>query len=269
MLEKHRDHSYSLNLGNLAAGEHCTITLRYAQTLEFEQRGFRLLIPTVIAPRYGDAQKDGGFLPHQVPSHSLQADYPFELELRLHGDLTQARVASPSHPVGVVHGKSSSGDVLTVTLARQSSLDRDFVLVLDLLANDSLAVAARDCVEPDSVVVLASFCPRIRAEGVASTAVKILVDCSGSMAGDSIAAAKRALQAIVKKLGAGDRFSLSRFGSTVEHRARGMWKATETTKLAAQRWVGALQADLGGTEMEAALSSTLPWPRRSAATSCW
>ena len=49
---------------------------------------------------------------------------------------------------------------------------------------------------------------------------------------------------------------MSRFGSTVEHRSRGLWKASEPTKLAAQRWVGALQADLGGTEMEAALSST-------------
>ncbi|SFU95841.1 Ca-activated chloride channel family protein [Paenacidovorax caeni] len=256
MLEKNRDHSYSLNLGNLAPREHCTITLRYAQTLQFEQRGLRLLIPTVIAPRYGDAQHDGGLMPHQAPSHSLTADHPFELELRLHGELAQARVASPSHPVGVAHGNSDQGSVLTVSLARRESLDRDFVLVVDQLAHGSVAVAAQDCVEPSRVAILASFCPRIRTQGISSTAVKVLVDCSGSMAGDSIDAAKRALQAIVRQLGAGDRFSLSRFGSTVEHRSRGLWKATETTKLAAQRWVGALKADLGGTEMEAALSST-------------
>lgn len=256
MLEKNRDHSYSLNLGNLAAHEHCTITLRYAQTLQFEQRGLRLLIPTVIAPRYGDVEHDGGLMPHQAHSHSLTADHSFELELRLHGELAQARVASPSHPIGVAHGKSDHGSVLTVSLARRESLDRDFVLVVDQLAHDSVAVAAQDCVEPSRVAIMASFCPRIRSHGIPSTSVKILVDCSGSMAGDSIDAAKRALQAIVRQFGAGDRFSLSRFGSTVEHRARGLWKATETTKLAAQRWVGALKADLGGTEMEAALSST-------------
>ena len=255
MLEKNHDHSYSLNLGNLAAREHCTITLRYAQTLQFEQRGLRLLIPTVIAPRYGDAQQDGGLLPHQTPSHSLLDEHPFALELRLHGDLATARVASPSHPVGVAHGKAGIGAVLTVSLARQASLDRDFVLVVDQLAHDSMAVAARDSVA-GSVAILASFCPRIAVQGKAATAVKILVDCSGSMAGDSIDAAKRALQAVVRQLGAGDRFSLSRFGDTVEHRSRGLWKTTETTQLAAQRWVGALQANLGGTEMEAALTST-------------
>lgn len=256
MLEKNHDHSYSLNLGNLAAREQCTITLRYAQTLQFEQRGLRLLIPTVIAPRYGDAQHDGGLMPHQAPIHSLLAEHPFALELRLHGELAQARVASPSHPVGVAHGNAGAGAVLTVSLARQASLDRDFVLVVDQLAHDSMAVAARDTVAPGSVAILASFCPRIAVQGKASTAVKILVDCSGSMAGDSIDAAKRALQAIVRQLGAGDRFSLSRFGDVVEHRSRGLWKTTETTQLAAQRWVGALQANLGGTEMEAALSST-------------
>ena len=256
MLEKNHDHSYSLNLGNLAAREQCTITLRYAQTLQFEQRGLRLLIPTVIAPRYGDAQQDGGLLPHQAPSHSLLAEHPFALELRLHGDLAQARVASPSHPVGVAHGKAGIGAVLTVSLARQASLDRDFVLVVDQLAHESMAVAARDSVTPGAVAILASFCPRIAVQGKAATAVKILVDCSGSMAGDSIDAAKRALQAVVRQLGAGDRFSLSRFGDAVEHRSRGLWKTTETTQLAAQRWVGALQANLGGTEMEAALSST-------------
>jgi Ca-activated chloride channel family protein len=256
MLEKNSDHSYSLNLGNLAAREHCTITLRYAQTLQFEQRGLRLLIPTVIAPRYGDAQQDGGLLPHQAPSHSLLAEHPFALELRLHGDLAQARVASPSHPVGVAHGKAGTGAVLTVSLARQASLDRDFVLVVDQLAHDSMAVAARDSVAPGAVAILASFCPRIAVQGQASTAVKILVDCSGSMAGDSIDAAKRALQTVVRQLGAGDRFSLSRFGDAVEHRSRGLWKTTETTQLAAQRWVGALKADLGGTEVEAALTST-------------
>lgn len=256
MLEKNHDRSYSLNLGNLAAQEECVITLRYAQTLQFEQRGLRLLIPTVIAPRYGDAVMDGGLQPHQAPRYSLAAEYPFDIHLWLHGDLARARVASPSHPIGVAHEESDAGSVQTVTLARQGALDRDFVLVVDRLEHDSVTILARDCVEPDGVVALASFCPRIAAQEPARIAVKILVDCSGSMAGDSIEAAKRSLQAIVRLLAQGDRFSLSRFGSTVEHRSRGLWKTTETTQLAAQRWIGGLDADMGGTEMEAALAST-------------
>lgn len=254
MLEKNHDRSYTLNLGNLAANEACIVTLRYAQTLAFEQQGLRLLIPTVIAPRYGDPVADGGLRPHQAPVHSAVAAYPFDIELRLHGELAQARVASPSHPVGVAMRPESG--LLQVSLARRGALDRDFVLVVDQLAHASVAVAAPDDVAPGGIVALASFCPRVPARGPATTDVQLLVDCSGSMAGDSIDAARRALQSIVSRMGAGDRFSLSRFGTTVEHRSRGLWQLTEVTRLAAQRWIGALQADLGGTEMESALAST-------------
>ena len=62
MLERNHDQSYCLNLGNLAGGEQCVVTLRYAQILQFEQRGLRLLIPTVIAPRYGHDVADVGLL---------------------------------------------------------------------------------------------------------------------------------------------------------------------------------------------------------------
>lgn len=256
MLEKNHDQSYSLNLGNLAAREYCNITLRYAQTLQFEQWGLRLLIPTVIAPRYGDAQQEGGMLLHQIPSHSLTVDYPFELELRIHGALAQARVASASHLIGVAYVNSDQGNVLKVSLLHRESLDRDFVLVVDQLVHDSVTVAAHDSVEPNGVAMLLSVCPRMCTQDITSISVKILVDCSGSMAGDSIDAAKRALQAIIQQFDTDDRFSLSRFGSIVEHRSRGLWKVREASKSSAQQWVSALEADLGGTEMESALSST-------------
>lgn len=255
MLEKKRDRSYCLNLGNLAAGEDCVVTIRYAQTLQFEQHGLRLMIPTVIAPRYGDAVRDGGLKPHQATETSLLAEYPFDLQLRLHGNLVKARIASPSHPISLAREEGEHG-VVTLSLARNSWLDRDFVLVLDQLADNSLVVQSPDFANPKATTLLASFCPRIAAEGPTELAVKLLVDCSGSMGGDSIEAARRALQAIVNNMGDGDSFSLSRFGSTVEHRSRGLWKATETTKLAAQRWVASLDANLGGTATEEALEST-------------
>ncbi|HEU4373440.1 MAG TPA: VIT domain-containing protein [Telluria sp.] len=252
MLEKNHDHSYSLNLGNLAAGEACVVTLRYAETLLFEQRGLRISVPTVIAPRYGDPVRDGHLASHQVAGHSLSAHSPFSLTLRLSRELAHARIGSPSHAVAT----QFAGDGVTVSLAQPAALDRDFVLVLDQLPHDSLAIATPDPVAPGHGVVLASFCPRFAAAAPQAVAAKLLVDCSGSMAGDSIAAAKRALHAIVAQFDAGDRFSLSRFGTTVHHRARGLWQASARTRNAASRWVDALHANLGGTEMEDALTST-------------
>jgi len=256
LLEQNFDGSYTLNLGNLAPGETCVLRLRYAQVLQFEQHGLRLVVPTVIAPRYGDSVADAGLKPHQVVEHDLMAVHPLELTLRIEGELARARIGSPSHPLSMrLEGEGETAAML-VSLGRGGALDRDFILVLDEVAQDSLAVCAQDTLDEGAVNVLASFCPRVPA-AAHPLAVKILVDCSGSMQGDSIAAARRALQAIIAGLREGERFSLSRFGSTVEHRSRALWRTSAATRQAGQRWAMQLQADLGGTEMENALASTL------------
>lgn len=254
MLEKNSDQSYSLNLGNIAPKEQCVICLHTAQTLQFEQRGLRLIIPTVIAPRYDSlAHGQAKNLPlHLALQHDLLVEYPFDMNLRIHGAMAHARVASPSHPIGIV----SKNDVVVLSMARRGTLDRDFVLILDQLQHDSIAVVGNDKLNPEHRIMMASFCPRIVQKELPAIAVNLLVDCSGSMAGDSIASARRALQSIVTNLEVGDRYSLSRFGGTVEHRSRSMWKATLTSKLAAKWWVNNLDATLGGTEMEDALLST-------------
>jgi Ca-activated chloride channel family protein len=254
MLERGNDGHYVLHLGNLAPGEQCVIDMHYGQLLQFEQSGLRLAIPTVIAPRYGDAVRDGGLAPYQVPETDLLAEYDFSLTLNLHGDLVNTRIASPSHPISMVN--HAADHMLTVALAKQSYLDRDFILVLDQLAQCSVATIAPDYVDEKTFVTTASFSPSIPNAKAQKTAVKILVDCSGSMSGGSIQAARRALMAIVKKFNTGDKFSLSKFGSSVEHRSKSLWTASEQSRLGAEKWIGELQADMGGTDMLDAIEST-------------
>jgi Ca-activated chloride channel homolog len=254
MLERGNDGNYVLHLGNLAPGEQCVIDMHYGQLLQFEQGGLRLAIPTVIAPRFGDAVREGGLAPYQVPETDLLAEYGFNLTLKLHGDLVNARIASPSHPISVA--RNSAADIVTVALTQQSYLDRDFILVLDQLAQCSVATVAPDYVDEKIYVATASFSPSIPNAKAQNTAVKILVDCSGSMAGGSIQAARRALMAIVKKFNTDDKFSLSKFGSSVEHRSKSLWTTSEQSRLGAEKWIGELEADMGGTNMLSAIDST-------------
>lgn len=254
MLERGNDGNYVLHLGNLAPGEQCLIDMHYGQLLQFEQGGLRLAIPTVIAPRFGDAVREGGLAPYQVPETDLLAEYGFNLTLKLHGDLVNARIASPSHPISVA--RNSAADVVTIALTQQSYLDRDFILVLDQLAQCSVATVAPDYVDEKTFVATASFSPSIPNAKAQNTAVKILVDCSGSMSGGSIQAARRALMAVVKKFNTGDKFSLSKFGSSVEHRSKSLWTTSEQSRLGAEKWIGELEADMGGTDMLDAIAST-------------
>lgn len=248
MLERTADGSYCLNIGNLAPGETGEITLRYAQALRFDGDGLRVCIPTVIAPRFGDPVRDAGLDPHQVTAHNLHAAYPFALSLQLAPEFSGATVASPSHPIAVSAGR--------VVLHGDATLDRDFVLTLTGFDHSSGAIAAADPVTPGQSAVLAGFRPSFTDAAPRPVRVKILVDCSGSMAGDSIAAARKALQAVLADFRGDDRFSLSRFGTTVEHRNHLLWKPTPVTRIRAARWIGHLEADMGGTDMGDALAST-------------
>ncbi|MBE7523047.1 MAG: VWA domain-containing protein [Burkholderiales bacterium] len=246
MLERAADGLCTLNLGNLMAGERATIRYRYARLLRFEHGSVRITVPTVIAPRYGDPQA-GGLAPHQAPASDLAVAYPFTLAIDLEGEIAAGTLASPSHALSI----AATATGMHVGLAGGAFLDRDFVLTVAGLEGRSLAVVARD---GERYVALASFCADVpKAADELPLTVKLLVDCSGSMGGDSIDATRRALHRILANLDARDRFSYSRFGSSVVHETQGLVRADEAAVRAAALRVGQTDADLGGTEMESAL----------------
>jgi Ca-activated chloride channel family protein len=248
LLEQAGDGLYTVNFGNLMAGEEATIAYRYAERLHFEHGSVRLTIPTVIAPRYGDPRA-AGLAPHQVPTHDLALGYPFALTLELLGPVALGTLTSPSHGIAV----SAIDGGTVVTLAGGARLDRDFVLVAGDLAGRSLAVVARD---GDEYVAMASFCAEVPPhQAEAPLRLKLLLDCSGSMGGDSIAAAKRALHEILSRLQPQDHFSLSRFGSHVEHVTPEFGAAEAGAVRQAANALRRIDADLGGTEMEEALTA--------------
>jgi len=246
MLERAGDGLCTLNLGNLMAGESATIRYRYAQLLRFEHGSVRLAIPTVIAPRYGDPRA-ARLQAHQVPTNDLAVAYPFSLTLDLEGEIAKGTVASPSHAIST----RATPKGMRVALARDAFLDRDFVLAVGGLSGRSLAVVAKD---GDRFVALASFCADV--PGTADERplrLKLLVDCSGSMGGDSIEAARRALHRILASLEPADRFSFSRFGSHVVHETDGLVSADAGHVRTTAERLGRMDADLGGTEMADAL----------------
>lgn len=263
LLTVNRDRTYTLELGNLMAGESCIIRLQYVQVLQPEQGSLRLMLPTTLAPKYGNPLNDAGYDPHAVPEVSFAIEYPFDIRLTVLGELGKARISSPSHQVAIralpSDGQVEAG-VIEVSLGSNSWLDRDFVLLFNELPQTSQGLVAWDSLEPGVGVVMAGFSPRLPKLPVMPLNLKMLVDCSGSMNGDSIQAARRALLSILAGLKDQDRFSLSRFGSSVDHRGRSMWKAATGALAVARRWVENLKADMGGTKMNEAIQSCVALP---------
>lgn len=262
MVERSGRGLYTANLGGIGPGETVQITITYVQLLDQEDGRIRLVVPTTVAQRYGDPRREGGLQPHQTTHTDMTIEHALEVDLRVGGHMASATMTSPSHAITRI---PEDGGV-RITLAERAWMDRDFVLVLSDLPQQPLAVSCPDLSEPDGQrsMMLASFTPHWGEDGASTRRrvdLKLLVDCSGSMAGDSIEQARRALAAITRELGEGDRVSCSRFGSVVEHLIDSLRPATDETLLVAlSRAIRHLEADLGGTEMAQAITQVIGLP---------
>ena len=252
MLQKQNGGLFSASVGSLKPGEDLVIDITYAQLLSFEQGRVRLSLPTTVAPRYGDAVDEAGFDPDRVPGSSLLVEYPFTLKLDIMGAMSRAEISCPSH--AIAQKVTDAG--VSISLERKAWLDRDFVLLLENLQGQSFAMTGPDSQSGEGhTATLASFCPSITSPVISALNIKILVDCSGSMEGDSIELARQALGGLTKLLNGKDTFSLSRFGSHTER----VLEAVDASLIGTTRLSFALRklkADLGGTEMREAIEDT-------------
>lgn len=252
MLETIEPGLYCLNVGNLMPDETAEVTLRYALPLRWEGRQLRMALPTTIAPRYGN-QLEAGVQQQQAPTTDLLAEHSYSLALRIQGALSSASVSSPSH--GIKVRQAING--LEVTFVEgQAYADRDLVIILQ----SSGAICSTMRVVP-SAEGYAAHVAIVLPEKLATKRVKanFLVDCSGSMAGDSMALARAGTLHALAKLEVGDYFSVSAFGNVVQHAplcAKSMLAAGVETNLASVgSFIQKLDASMGGTELLQALEA--------------
>ncbi|MBI5258783.1 MAG: VWA domain-containing protein [Burkholderiales bacterium] len=245
---------FSANIGNLQPGEKIVLELRFAQWLRFDQGHLRLHVPTTIAPRHGNAAA-AGLQAQQVPDVSAAIVIPLAVTIDVAGALAQATIECPTHALR----RQPRDSALRLVLEQEAWLDRDLVLLLTPVDPlQPLLAQAADATDTASAPLrvmslpLPAGPPRRHAMHL-----RLLLDRSGSMAGDSLASAKRALFAAIDTLDVADTVSLCSFGSTVE---RHLAPAAASPQLLQQLHghIAALQANLGGTLLHAALISLLP-----------
>ena len=255
LLNRHDDGLYTVNVGNLNPGDEATIDLGYAELLEWQGDQIRFVLPTVIGERYGDVEHSS-LRPHEEPVTNGLIEHLFTLEATLSGNIAQTQITCPSHAMTSQHHDSS---VKLSFASGRAFLDRDFVLDMRrsvFMSSHPTLITCKDPYDQGSFVQLASFQPVITdSEPCASIDLKIVVDCSGSMSGDSMTQARDALHSIMEQLTPNDTFSIVRFGSTTESFSRKMLVASAKNIAKAHTFVEATTATLGGTEMEAALST--------------
>jgi len=256
LARSYRDGVVNLSIGNLKKGDDVTVTLEILAGVEMHDDGLRFRFPFTLAPGYHAQARmvdnDGSGeieLPRSefgdviLPTYKRAADglheVGFDLSLRIPGKI--AEVGSPSH--GIRYRDEEGGR--RVSLAPASDVpNRDLVLEVKL----AKAEAAPLILAGDKHFGVAIPSTRFGQLSNSPRKVAMVIDRSGSMQGQPMAQARKAVEACLGALGPDDEFALVAFDDSVDAFRSTLTKATSEGRAEARKFMLTVDAR-GGTEL--------------------
>ena len=280
LVEQQRPNLFTNDVANIGPGESVTVTLRYQQTLRYDQGRFRLRFPMVVGPRYTpgpltvSSAGEGGWSQaaeiaadaERISSPVLRPEEgkvnPVALRIALDAGFPLAELHSPYH---TITGSDWRDGTATITLdAGAVPADRDFELVWKPDTGAApVAGVFQEIVDGKAYFLVMVLPPHRGRSDRGRNAVApmprdlvFVLDRSGSMGGTSIIQAREATKAALARLRPDDRFEIIRFSSGHDALFGAVRHATPDQIARANAFVAGTTAD-GGTEMLAPLRRAL------------
>ncbi|MCG3181630.1 MAG: hypothetical protein BIFFINMI_04028 [Phycisphaerae bacterium] len=243
LLEHLGDNLFRVNIFPVPANGTQTIELTYSEVVKGNGGVYRYVYPLRTGSKASQVQ-----------------DY-FSVGAKLASKVAIKSVYSPTHEIGVTR----KGDhAATVGLEiNKAILDRDFSLYWTVSDKDFglNAVAHRaDEKQPGYLMLLISPKSAVNDDEIVAKDVQFVFDTSGSMSGDKIEQAKKALRYCIENLAAKDRFNIISFATDVTPFKEGLVEASKENRRSAIDYVNKLQAQ-GGTNIHDALDAAMKTAR--------
>ena len=249
MLESNSEGIATATLGNLKPGEEVTIEITLFTLLAPQSGTVRLTLPFTFGERYSPDGSQGKLEPYERVESSFAAEYPVSVDFIVRGLLAKTEVSAPSHLSSIVRGTDGS---LEIAFHRVFA-DRHVVLLFDKVPDVNALYWAKDPFEKDNLAGCLVITPPA-AKTQSALLADLLIDCSGSMSGVGIEMVRESLAALTEVLGGNDRVTLTRFGSETEPVIRSPRIFDKAfVRRSFLKAVESIDADLGGTELEAAV----------------
>ncbi|NJP05706.1 MAG: VWA domain-containing protein, partial [Chloroflexaceae bacterium] len=275
LLEQERPNLFTISVANIQPNEQVQVILRFHDRVPYENGLFKLVLPTVVLPRYIPesgtelTEAEHATAGAEVPADAQRLQTPLLPEDSRDGHTLSIRVdldsgtlhalTSPSHQIET----HEQYGLTTVTLQPADNLpNKDFVLRYQVATDQFQAVAFTYRPEQEPGTVLLMLTPRLELdpEDVLPRELLFVFDRSGSMGGESIEQARRALQACLRGLNPDDTFNIFPFDNRVEQFAAKAQPFTQAQVDQADAYIAQIDAR-GGTEIARALKQALTQPR--------
>jgi Ca-activated chloride channel family protein len=157
---------------------------------------------------------------------------------------------SPSHTISTE--RSDNHHAKVVFDAKNSMPDKDFFLYYSVSDKDMAANVVANKAGSEDGYYLLTLSPPVEAKEIAGKDIVLVADTSGSMAGERMTEARKALRYIIQALSPQDRFSIVQFNTDAELFKTQLVAATPENKRAANAFIDDLEAR-GGTNIGGAM----------------
>ncbi|MDP2366271.1 MAG: VIT domain-containing protein, partial [Ignavibacteria bacterium] len=235
LLEYSEQNIFKLRIYPIEPRSEKKISISYSQVLESDNNLFEYIYPL-------NTEK---FSAKPLKNVSVKIDLKSTEKLK--------NIYCPTHEVDIVN-KSDNHSIISFE-AENTKPDTDFKVYF---AKNSSAVGLSLLSYQsgnDDGYFLLSASPSIEIEknNIENKDITFILDVSGSMSGDKLEQAKKALLYCVNNLNAGDQFNIIRFSTEAYSLFNSLEKADKQKIIEAKRFIDNLQA-IGGTNIEEAFS---------------
>ena len=203
--------------------------------------------------------KESGTVEYRYPLNTEKfSSRPLEslrIQVNIRSQQNIQNIYCPTHEVDI--HRSGSGEAVVGYEANRVKPDRDFKLYFRQ-GEDPLGLSLMTYQSgKDEGFFMLSISPAFNPRPeVIDKDIAFVLDVSGSMAGQKLDQAKKALRFCIENLNRGDRFQIIRFSTQAEALFRELADADEGHRREAATFIDALRA-IGGTNIEAALQLAL------------
>merc|ERR1712213_121672 len=252
---------FKMKLGQLKAGAGAKVKLTYIMELPVEDKATRLTIPTTIAPRYIPPTDDSSAAKEIAKigyKSSFDPKTPLHIQIKTIMKGKIKSITSPTHDLDVQINvdPDENGQFNANANLKEATTDvmnRDLVVLFKVEDNDKPMVFVEK--SGDSLAAMVSLIPSFKLEEQ-KTELIFLVDRSGSMMGESINMAKKALKIFLHSLPVDCYFNIVSFGSRFSYLfEKGSNIYDDHSLEKAKAHVEKMEANYGGTEIHAPLKS--------------
>lgn len=279
LLRQQRANMFITNVANVGPGEEIVITLEYQEIIDYQHGTFAIHFPTTMTPRYhaitGEVNDEQdkhaiksanaplftpqGWLSPVYTKQTNEATSSSDLSLTINMDigLELVDINAKYHQVNI---ENPAFGQYSIVLKPQQAINRDFVLEFKPLqiaqAQAALFTQQAQNGEQYALAMLMPPSDSFTQSQRLPREMVFVVDTSGSMHGQSIEQAKKALFYALSLLDSDDSFNIVSFNNEVAAMSETPLIASDFNLRRAERFIYNLQAD-GGTEIKGALDAVL------------